>query len=296
MSLAVRPLGTAYLKHTARILSGVAATLGTGLAAATLAQQGAPPTRVVPPASTNAAPGVTFVDMTAAAGLSTFRHVSGSPEKPYVIEVAGSGVAVWDFDGDGFVDIYLVNGGTLDPGRGTLPTAPPAALYRNNGDGTFRDVTETAGVGNRRWGQGVCVGDIDNDGREDMYVTNFGPNRLYRAVDKDRFADIAESAGVAVSSWSTGCAFGDYDADGWLDLFVAGYVSLDLANLPPSPGAPGRPAAGRRDASSRRGNGRCVLRRRDRVRLPGRAGDVRPSWSARRRRSPLPQQPRRHVH
>ncbi len=198
------------------------ATLATGLAAATLAQQGAPPTRVVPPASTNAAPGVTFVDMTAAAGLSTFRHVSGSPEKPYVIEVAGSGVAVWDFDGDGFVDIYLVNGGTLDPGRGTLPTAPPAALYRNNGDGTFRDVTETAGVGNRRWGQGVCVGDIDNDGREDMYVTNFGPNRLYRAVDKDRFADIAESAGVAVSSWSTGCAFGDYDADGWLDLFVAG--------------------------------------------------------------------------
>ena len=247
MSLAVRPLGTAYLKHTARILSGVAVTLGTGLAAVLLAQQGAPATRVAPPASTNAAPGVTFVDVTAAAGLSNFRHVSGSPEKPYVIEVAGSGVAVWDFDGDGFVDIYLVNGGTLDSGRGTLPAAPPAALYRNNGDGTFRDVTETAGLGNRRWGQGVCVGDIDNDGREDVYVTNFGPNRLYRAVDKDRFADIAESAGVAVSSWSTGCAFGDYDADGWLDLFVAGYVSLDLANLPPSPA---RQAAPRPDGAT----------------------------------------------
>ena len=247
-------LGTAYLKRhpgsrTARILSVVAATLATGLAAATLAQQGAPPTRVVPPASTNAAPGVTFVDMTAAAGLSTFRHVSGSPEKPYVIEVAGSGVAVWDFDGDGFVDIYLVNGGTLDPGRGTLPTAPPAALYRNNGDGTFRDVTETAGVGNRPLGPGRLRRRYRQRRREDIYVTNFGPNRLYRAVDKDRFADIAESAGVAVSSWSTGCAFGDYDADGWLDLFVAGLRVSRSGEPAALTQAPGRPAAGRRDAS-----------------------------------------------
>ncbi|MBK5297735.1 MAG: CRTAC1 family protein [Vicinamibacteria bacterium] len=233
-------LGTAYLKQHSgsrigRILSVIAATLATGLAAATLAQQGEPPTRVVPPPSPNAAPAVSFVDVTAQAGLSAFRHVSGSPEKDYIPEATGSGVGVSDFDGDGFVDIYLVNGGTLDPDRSQLPAAPPAALFRNNGDGTFRDVAATAGVANERWGQGVCVGDVDNDGQEDLYVTNFGRNRLYHAAGGGRFVDVAETAGVAVESWSTGCAFGDYDGDGWLDLFVAGYVTLDLANLPPSP-------------------------------------------------------------
>ena len=198
-------------------------------------QRDQPSTRAVAPASPNAAPGVSFADVTAAAGLGAFRHVSGSPDKPYILEVTGSGVAVWDFDGDGFVDIYVVNGGTLEPGRAQLPAAPRAALFRNNGDGTFRDVTAAAGVGNQRWGQGVCVGDVDNDGQQDFYVTNFGRNRLYHAAGGGRFVDVAQTAGVAVESWSTGCAFGDYDGDGLLDLFVAGYVALDLANLPPSP-------------------------------------------------------------
>ncbi len=190
------------------------------------------PTRRLPPASPHATPGVTYRDVTSAAGLSNFKHVSGTAEKNYIIEATGSGVALWDFDDDGFVDIYLVDGSTLDRlERGT--PAPSAALFRNNGNGTFTDVTGERGVANGRWGQGVCVGDFDNDGFEDLYVTNFGKNRLYRNEAGRRFTDVAEAAHVATDGWSTGCAFGDYDGDGWLDLFVAGYVSLDIHHLPP---------------------------------------------------------------
>jgi hypothetical protein len=211
-------------------------------AGATMAAQGVPPTQRTPPASPNAAAGVSYRDITAAAGLSGFRHVSGSAEKNYIIEATGSGVALWDFDNDGYIDIYLVNGSTLDRlERGEA--APSAALFHNNGDGTFTDVTVERGVANQRWGQGVCAADFDNDGFEDLYVTNFGKNRLYRNDKGGRFVDIAEQAGVAVDSWSTGCAFGDFDGDGWLDLFVAGYVDLDLRNLPP-------PASGTRPISA----------------------------------------------
>lgn len=206
----------------------VSVLLTTGLAVA----QDVPPTKRTPPASPNAAPGVTYRDHTAAGGLGSFKHLSGSPEKNYIIEATGSGVALWDFDNDGHLDIYLVNGSTLDFVERQAP-APPAALFHNNGDGRFTDVTSERGVANRRWGQGVCVGDIDNDGFEDLYVTNFGKSRLYRNEGGRHFMDVAERAGVAVDKWSTGCAFGDYDGDGWLDLFVAGYVSLDLRNLPP---------------------------------------------------------------
>jgi hypothetical protein len=190
------------------------------------------PTKRVPPASRHATAGVTYRDVTAAAGLSAFKHVSGTPEKNYIIEATGSGVALWDFDADGWLDIYLVNGSTLDRVRRGEP-APAAALFRNNGNGTFADVTMDRGVANQRWGQGVCVGDFDNDGFEDLFVTNFGRNRLYRNDGGRRFTDVAEAAHVAGDGWSTGCAFGDYDGDGWLDLFVAGYVSLDLEHLPP---------------------------------------------------------------
>jgi len=215
------------------------ATIGvTALAAATLAGQDLPPTKAIPPASTHAAHGVQYLDVTADAGLASFHHVSGSPDKNYVIEVTGSGVAALDYDGDGLQDVYLVNGSTLERVRQNA-AAPPAALYRNVGGGRFRDVTVEAGVANERWGQGVCAGDFDNDGDEDLYVTNFGVNRLYRN-EGGRFTDVATSAGVAVDSWSTGCAFGDYDGDGWLDLYVAGYVALDLAHLPPSPSPVGQ--------------------------------------------------------
>jgi hypothetical protein len=206
----------------------VGASVGVGL----LAQQAVPPTRQIPAASPNAAANVRFADVTAESGLAGFRHVSGSAEKNYIIEVTGSGVALWDFDGDGLLDVYLVNGSTLEP----RPGGPPrAALFRNNGDRTFRDVTAAADVANERWGQGVCVGDVDNDGAPDLYVTNFGPNRLFRNLGNGRFADVAVRSGVAVDSWSTGCAFGDYDGDGWLDLYVAGYVAFDAQNPPPSP-------------------------------------------------------------
>ena len=216
------------------------ATIGVAtLAAATLAGQDLPPTKAIPPASAHAAQGVRYVDVTADAGLAGFHHVSGSPDKNYVIEVTGSGVAALDYDGDGLQDIYLVNGSTLERIR-QKAAAPPAALYRNLGGGRFRDVTADAGVANERWGQGVCAGDFDNDGDEDLYVTNFGANRLYRN-EGGRFADVAMSAGVAVDSWSTGCAFGDYDGDGWLDLYVAGYVALDVNHLPPSPLGAGNP-------------------------------------------------------
>ena len=213
------------------------------------AGQGLPPTKQVPPASSHAATGVTYADITTRAGLAGFRHVSGDPAKNYILEAAGSGVATFDYDNDGFADIYLLNGSTLDLVRNGRP-APPAAMYRNTGDGTFRDVTAETGLANERWGQGVCAGDIDNDGDEDVYVTNVGVNRLYRN-DGGRFTDVAGAAGVAVDSWSTGCAFGDYDGDGWLDLYVAGYVTLDLNKLPPSPVGGPSPGAGNPPAGSR---------------------------------------------
>ena len=198
------------------------------------AERRLPPTASVPEASAAAVPGVGYVDATRASGLSSFRHVSGGAAKDYIVEVTGSGVALWDYDGDGWLDVYLVNGSTLAAQRGREP-APSAALLRNNRDGSFRDVTAAAGVGNGRWGQGVCAGDYDNDGRPDLYVANFGRSRLFRNQGQGKFDDVAERAGVAVDGWSTGCAFGDYDRDGRLDLFVAGYVALDLDNLPPAP-------------------------------------------------------------
>ena len=197
-----------------------------------LAQPAAPPTRHVPPASATAPANVRFADVTRESGVAGFEHVSDGAAKNYIIETTGSGVGLLDFDGDGWLDVYLVNGGTLEPRPDGVPKA---ALFRNNGDRTFRDVTSTAGVGNERWGQGVCVGDVDNDGAPDLYVTNFGPNRLFRNLGQGRFTDVAVTAGVAVDSWSTGCAFGDYDGDGWLDLYVAGYVAFDVRNPPPSP-------------------------------------------------------------
>jgi enediyne biosynthesis protein E4 len=214
------------------------------LAALTLiGAAGAPqsPTRDAPPASADAAAGVRFVDRTADAGLAGFTHRSGTPEKRYVVETTGSGVAVFDFDRDGRQDLYIVNGSTLDHLRRGLP-APRAALYRNIGGGAFRDATEATGTANQRWGQGVCSGDVDNDGFADLYVTNVGVNRLY-VRRGERFEDRAVAAGVAVGGWSTGCAFGDYDGDGWLDLYVAGYVAFDLEHLPPAPPDTAAPAA-----------------------------------------------------
>ncbi|MEP7270726.1 MAG: CRTAC1 family protein, partial [Acidobacteriota bacterium] len=195
-------------------------------------EQNLPLTARIPQPSIHAAPGVVFTEVTRIARLDRFRLVSGTPAKDYLIEAIGAGCAFVDYDNDGWLDIYLVNSSTLQALRGQA-THPRAALYRNNRDGTFTDVTENAGVANERWGQGVCSGDFDNDGWEDIYVTNFGGNRLYHNNRNGTFTDIAMKAGVTLGGWSAGCAFGDYDNDGRLDLFVAGYVEFDIDNLPP---------------------------------------------------------------
>jgi hypothetical protein len=177
---------------------------------------------------------VVFQDIAQKAGLSNWRHVMGTPERRFIIETVGSGVALLDYDDDGWLDIYLVNGSTYDAENGKAPP-PHAALFHNNHDGTFTDVAAKAGVGNDRWGFGVAVGDYDNDGWPDLYVTNFGNNRLYHNNHDGTFTDVAEKAGVALGNWSTGPTFGDYDGDGRLDLFVPGYVHYDFQR-PPIPG------------------------------------------------------------
>ena len=170
---------------------------------------------------------VVFLDVTHQAGLDKFRHRSGSSEKSTIIEAPGSGVALLDYDNDGWPDIYLLNGSTVAAGKGGVP-APRAMLFHNNHDGTFTDVTDKAGVSNDRWGFGVAVADFDNDGWPDIYVSNYGKNRLYHNNHDGTFTDVAEKAGVALGGWSTGATWGDYDRDGLLDLFVPGYVHYDL--------------------------------------------------------------------
>jgi len=179
---------------------------------------------------------VVFQDVSEKAGLTKWRHVMGTPEDAFIIETVGSGVALLDYDNDGWLDVYLVNGSTYDAMSGK--TSPPhAALFHNNHDGTFTDVTQQAGVTNDRWGFGVAVGDYDNDGWPDLYVTNFGKNRLYHNNHDGTFTDVADKAGVALGNWSTGATFGDYDRDGRLDLFVPGYVHYNMDH-PPIPGSP----------------------------------------------------------
>lgn len=174
---------------------------------------------------------VVFEDITAKAGLSTWRHVGGTPEKHYILETLGSGVALIDYDNDGWLDIYLVNSVRYPALMGKEePTY--AALFHNNHDGTFTDVARKAGVLNDRWGVGVAVGDYDNDGWADLYVTNFGKNRLYHNNHDGTFTDVAEKAGVTVGTWSTGPTFGDYDGDGRLDIFVPGYVHFEDNKVP----------------------------------------------------------------
>ncbi|MGA7159304.1 MAG: CRTAC1 family protein [Acidobacteriaceae bacterium] len=176
---------------------------------------------------------VLFKDIARQAGLTTWKHVMGTPEKRFIIETNGSGVGLLDYDNDGWLDIYLVNGSTYDAMSGKT-TPPHAALFHNNHDGTFTDVAEKAGVTNDRWGTGVAIADFDNDGWPDIYVSNFGKNRLYHNNHDGTFTDVAEKAGVQLGNWSTGATWGDYDGDGRLDLFVPGYVHYDLANPPAS--------------------------------------------------------------
>jgi hypothetical protein len=179
-------------------------------------------------ASGRQTPGPRFTDITEQAGV-TFKHVS-SPEKRYIVESMSGGVALFDYDNDGRLDIYFVNSLTVDLVKSKGKTR--SVLYRNLGDGTFADVTDKAGVGDVGWGMGVAVADYNNDGFEDLYVTCVGPNRLFRNNGDGTFVDVTNKAGVGDPRWSAGAAFFDYDADGRLDLFVSNYVAFDFNNLP----------------------------------------------------------------
>src|SRR5580658_6481663 len=178
-----------------------------------------------------------FTDVAQPAGLTMQNVFGGVATKKYIIETTGTGVAIFDYDNDGWPDIFVVNGTTLQ--GFSSGEAPTNHLYHNNHDGTFTDVTVKAGLSATGWGQGVCVGDYDNDGWEDLYVTYYGKNRLYHN-DHGVFTEVAEKAGVAGSgrAWGTGCAFIDYNRDGRLDLMVANYMDFNPATTPiPGEGA-----------------------------------------------------------
>src|SRR5258708_27017768 len=179
---------------------------------------------------------VVFEDASEKSGLAKWTHKMGTPVKDYIVETKGSGVGLIDYDNDGWLDIYLVNGSTFNALDGK--ETPHAALFHNNHDGTFTDVAAKAGVTNDRWGFGVAIADYDNDGWPDIYVSHWGKNRLYHNDHDGTFTDVAEEAGVTLGNWTDGATWGDYDGDGRLDLFVSGYVHDDISNQPSSePGA-----------------------------------------------------------
>jgi hypothetical protein len=171
---------------------------------------------------------VTFTDITAQAGI-TFTHVA-SPEKKYIVESMSGGVAMFDYDNDGRLDIFLVNSLTVDLVKSKGKTK--SQLYHNDGNGKFTEVGEQAGVSDVGWGMGVAVGDYNNDGYDDLYVTCLGPDHLFKNNGNGTFTDVTAKAGVSDPRWSTGASFFDYDHDGYLDLFVANYVDFDINHLP----------------------------------------------------------------
>ncbi len=195
-----------------------------------LSDQEADPPRNSGPQSPD--PGVSFLNVARESGLNVKTIFGGEQKNKYLLETTGCGVAFYDYDNDGWLDIFLVNGSRLE---GFPPGAEPTShLFQNNRDGTFTDVTAKAGVAHSGWGQGVCIGDYNNDGWEDLFVTYYGKNVLYHNNGDGTFTDVTQKAGVAGKGtrWNTGCAFVDYDRDGHLDLFVANYIDLDLATAP----------------------------------------------------------------
>ena len=187
-----------------------------------------------PPSTPPAAkPGVVqFQDIARQAGLTALDVYGGEKHKEFIIETTGNGVAIFDYDNDGWPDIFFPNGSTVEGFAGGA--APTGHLYHNNHDGTFTDVTVKAGLGRAGWGQGACVGDYDNDGNLDLLETFWGQNVLYHNNGDGTFTDVTEKAGLktARDEWSTGCSFVDYDRDGKADLFIARYVDFTYDSVP----------------------------------------------------------------
>ena len=176
--------------------------------------------------------GIEFVDVAKPAGLNAQTIYGGVKKNKYLLETTGCGVAFYDYDNDGWLDIFLVNGWRLEGfAKGQEPVCH---LFKNNRDGTFTDVTLKTGLARSGWGQSVCIGDYDNDGYEDLFITYYGKNALYRNNGNGTFTDVTDKAGVGGKGtrWNTGCSFLDYDRDGHLDLFVANYIDLDLKTAP----------------------------------------------------------------
>lgn len=171
-----------------------------------------------------------FVNVADQAGLKTVLYCGG-PSKDHILESVGSGCAWIDFDGDGLLDIFVVNAWSLEENPRKIGTKGRNALYRNLGNGQFADVTAESGVAGDEWGCGVSAADFDNDGHVDLYVTNFGSNRLYRNRGNGTFEDVSERAGVTTPGWSAGSAFFDADGDGWLDLYVAKYIECSFDDV-----------------------------------------------------------------
>ena len=184
--------------------------------------------------------GVQFVNIAREAGLRTKTIFGGENKNRFLLETTGCGVAFFDFDEDGWLDIFLVNG-TRFEAKWTNADAPTNRLYKNNRDGTFTDVTLKAGLVRTGWGQGCCAGDYDNDGHTDLVVTYWGDCVLYRNRGDGTFVDTSVTSGIAkttrktpkgLNRWNTGCAFVDYDRDGHLDLFIANYIDFDPKTVP----------------------------------------------------------------
>jgi enediyne biosynthesis protein E4 len=174
---------------------------------------------------------VNFIDIGRQAGFTTKTLFGGERKNKYLLETTGCGIAFYDYDNDGWLDVFVVNGWRLDG----FPKGqePICHLFKNNHDGTFTDVTTKAGLARSGWGQGVCIGDYDNDGYEDLFISYYGKNALFHNNGDGTFTDVTDKAGVgAEGRWNTGCAFVDYDRDGRLDLLVANYIDLDLKTAP----------------------------------------------------------------
>ena len=184
----------------------------------------APPAAAAPSAFSH------FVDVAESAGLTKVMFYGEGTKATYLTEIMGGGCAFFDFDNDGWMDVFILGGRRLE----SIPEGASNRLYHNNRDGTFTDVTAAAGLTDAGWAVGVCVGDYNNDGFEDLFVTYFGQNRLYRNNGNGTFTDVTSHAGLSSSTirFGSGCTFVDYNRDGWLDLFVSNYADVDLAKMP----------------------------------------------------------------